>query len=98
MEKMFAVKKPVKVEVMQYTGTDSLPELLLWIGSKASYNGIKNQLLIETLEGTMVASLSDYIVKGVHGEFYPVKESIFNETYDIVVLGEEFYDTIKNRN
>ncbi|XWX32019.1 hypothetical protein BIPXVNHO_CDS0138 [Staphylococcus phage PG-2021_27] len=97
MEKMFAVKKPVKVEVMQYTG-DSIPEILLWIGSKASRNGLTDRLLIETLEGVMVAELGDYIVKGVHGEFYPVKENIFNETYDIVVLGEEFYDTIKNRN
>ena len=91
MEKMFAVKKPVKVEVMQYTG-DSIPEILLWIGSKASRNGLTDRLLIETLEGVMVAELGDYIVKGVHGEFYPVKENIFNETYDIVVLGEEFYD------
>lgn len=97
MEKMFAVKKPVKVEVMQYTG-DSIPEILLWIGSKASRNGLTDRLLIETLEGVMVAELGDYIVKGVHGEFYPVKENIFNETYDIVVLGEEYYDTIKNRN
>lgn len=97
MEKMFAVKKPVKVEVMQYTD-DSIPEILLWIGSKASRNGLTDRLLIETLEGVMVAELGDYIIKGVHGEFYPVKENIFNETYDIVVLGEEYYDTIKNRN
>ena len=91
MEKMFAVKKPVKVEVMQYTD-DSISEILLWIGSKASRNGLTDRLLIETLEGVMVAELGDYIIKGVHGEFYPVKESIFNETYDIVVLGEEYYE------
>lgn len=97
MEKMFAVKKPVKVEVMQYT-VDSIPEILLWIGSKASRNGLTDRLLIETLEGIMVAELGDYIIKGVQGEFYPVKENIFNETYDIVALGEEYYDTIKNRN
>lgn len=91
MEKMFAVKKPVKVEVMQYID-DSISEILLWIGSKASRNGLTDRLLIETLEGVMVAELGDYIIKGVHGEFYPVKESIFNETYDIVVLGEEYYE------
>lgn len=91
MEKMFAVKKPVKVEVMQYT-SDNIPEILLWIGSKASRNGLTDRLLIETLKGVMVAELGDYIIKGVHGEFYPVKENIFNETYDIVVLGEEYYE------
>jgi hypothetical protein len=30
----------------------------------------------------MTVSLNDYIIKGVHGEFYPCKPDIFNETYD----------------
>lgn len=39
---------------------------------------------IETLEGTMRASLGDWIIKGVAGEFYPCKPDIFEATYEAV--------------
>ena len=39
-------------------------------------------LLIDTLEGVMKARVDDYIIKGVHGVFYPCKPDIFNETYE----------------
>lgn len=32
----------------------------------------------------MIAKKGDWIIKGVRGELYPVKEDIFEETYDIV--------------
>jgi hypothetical protein len=32
----------------------------------------------------MQASKGDYIIKGVDGEFYPCKEGIFKQTYEIV--------------
>ena len=41
-------------------------------------------LSIPTLEGTMLAQEGDWIVKGVKGEFYPVKPDIFEATYDKV--------------
>lgn len=37
---------------------------------------------IQTLEGVMKASVGDYIIKGVKGEFYPCKPDIFDQTYD----------------
>ena len=37
---------------------------------------------IETLEGTMTAIASDWIIKGVKGEFYPCKPDIFAATYE----------------
>lgn len=40
--------------------------------------------MIHTLEGDHRATIGDYIIKGVHGEFYPCKEDIFHETYDII--------------
>ena len=40
------------------------------------------RLLIATLEGGVHASLGDYIIKGVNGEFYPCKPEIFIKTYD----------------
>ena len=39
-------------------------------------------LMIRTLEGDMKVSLGDYIIRGVQGELYPIKESIFRETYE----------------
>ncbi|WP_270350592.1 hypothetical protein [Ligilactobacillus ruminis] len=39
-------------------------------------------LKIETLEGLMIATEGDYIIKGVQGEFYPCKPDIFAETYE----------------
>jgi len=37
---------------------------------------------IATLEGTMRANPGDYIIRGVHGELYPIKPAIFKLTYD----------------
>lgn len=39
---------------------------------------------IETLEGTMKASIGDWIVTGINGERYPVKPDIFYKTYEIL--------------
>ena len=41
-------------------------------------------LEIETLEGILCASPGDYIITGVHGEQYPCKPDIFEETYEEV--------------
>lgn len=50
------------------------------------------ELDIETLEGTMHASVGDYIITGVHGEKYPCKPDIFEKTYDPVVIVEYGHD------
>ena len=34
------------------------------------------------MEGDMEASINDYIIKGVNGEFYPCKPDIFDKTYE----------------
>ena len=39
---------------------------------------------IKTLEGDMIASEGDYIIKGISGEFYPCKPDIFKATYEEV--------------
>lgn len=41
-------------------------------------------IAIETLEGVMVASPGDWIIRGVQGEFYPCKPAIFAATYEAV--------------
>ena len=44
-----------------------------------------DRIQIPTLEGVMRAELGDYIIRGVKGEFYPVKDEIFRMTYEEVV-------------
>lgn len=41
-------------------------------------------IAIHTLEGVMVAAPGDWIIRGVHGEFYPVKPDLFEATYEPV--------------
>lgn len=42
------------------------------------------ELTIPTLEGPMIANHGDWIVKGLKGEFYPVKPDIFAMKYEEV--------------
>ncbi|MEF9968548.1 MAG: hypothetical protein RR766_08545, partial [Longicatena sp.] len=42
------------------------------------------ELFIKTLEGSMHVSVGDYVIKGIHGEIYPCKKEIFEESYDKV--------------
>ncbi|QHC81198.1 hypothetical protein [Lacticaseibacillus paracasei] len=80
-------KKPVEIEAVQFADD---PDTLIKINDvlgldpvNVSYVGPDNPVLkIPTLKGVMTAQVGDYIVKGVHGEFYPCKPDIFEETYE----------------
>jgi len=86
-------KIPVVIEAVQWTG-NNLKEVIEFTGLHSSANKwtweqyemvVKGQgLKIFTLEGRMDATIGDYIIKGVHGEFYPCKEDIFAKTYEFV--------------
>lgn len=73
-------KKPVVIEAMQLTDGNEIKvtEFMGLSEGKLTADGIE----IETLEGTMKASIGDYIIKGVQGEFYPCKPDIFEQTYE----------------
>lgn len=51
-------------------------------GDPPSMERTEPTIAIETLEGTMTASAGDWIIRGVQGEFYPVKPDIFDATYE----------------
>jgi len=81
-------KKPVIIDAIQWTG-DNVPEILDFVGhsdirmTNYTKEGVEVcDLYVNTLEGTMHAREGDWIIKGVHGEFYPCKPDIFEETYD----------------
>lgn len=82
-------KKPVIIEAIQFEdNSDRIIEIHEFMGGdtiRVNYEDKDNPYLkIETLEGTMKASVGDYIIKGVNGEFYPCKPDIFEKTYERV--------------
>lgn len=83
-------KKPVVIEAMQFrTNNDDgshINALVQWIrdgGGNAAHNN--TDIDISTLEGTMRATVGDWVIRGVKGEFYPCKPDIFEATYSVVV-------------
>lgn len=74
------IKKPVEIEAVQWTG-DNTKEIKDFVEPIAEYLEDENVIVIPTLEGEMKASINDYIIKGVKGEFYPCKQDIFEDTY-----------------
>ena len=79
-------KKPVVVEAVQFNG-ENQSEIVEFAGEVIRTKFFP-KVAIETLEGTMRASVGDYIIKGVNGEFYPCKPNIFVKTYEPVKGGE----------
>ena len=78
-------KKPVTIEAMQLTDAKSVLDIEEWINSgDVGFSTNPPTLWIDTLEGRMEASVGDWIIKGVEGEFYPCKNNIFIKTYQEV--------------
>lgn len=82
-------KKPVIIEAIQFEDNSGrIIEIHEFMGGdtiRVNYEDKNNPYLkIETLEGIMKASVGDYIIKGVNGEFYPCKPDIFEKTYERV--------------
>lgn len=86
-------KKPVLVLAVQWDGSN-IEEVKSFVGDSASfeyYDGawkanagpVIADLTIHTLEGDHHASVGDFIIKGVKGEFYPCKPDIFERTYEV---------------
>ena len=73
-------KKPVVIDAIQWTG-DNFVEIDEFITVPHETYPADGYIIIPTLEGKMRASLSDFIIKGLSGEFYPCKEKIFHDTY-----------------
>lgn len=80
-------KKPVVIEAIQFTGgaysvKEIVDELRIPVNLYEFTNG--GMFYIYTLNGTHKVNIGDWIVKGVEGEFYPVKSEIFEVTYEKV--------------
>ena len=82
--------KPVIIEAIQwkYDTIANIDEIGKFIGYIPKYCDAtltsEKRIIIKTLEGEHKASLGDWIIKGIKGEFYPCKPDIFKETYEEV--------------
>ena len=83
-------KKPVVIEAEQWKSSEESWDKIMEMGLTKWKPGVidSGTFLIETLEGDMLVSKGDYIIKGIKGEFYPIKSNIFHETY------EKFYKVL----
>lgn len=82
------MKKQVVIQAMVWTG-DNVDKLEEFMGKEENKNWYRDHeetgdLYIHTLEWDHRASIGDYIIKGVKGEFYPCKPDIFEMTYEEV--------------
>lgn len=88
------VKRQVVIEAFQWKYDMSTKEYPTWaleafnspleiLSLCAEKESIK--LHIKTLEGTMIASDGDFIIKGIKDELYQCKPDIFEELYDLIV-------------
>lgn len=73
-------KKPVVIEAEQWKGDN--PHQVLYFMGVGHLDQRGDKLLIPTLEGVFEANVGDWVIKGVHGEFYACKPDIFAKTYE----------------
>jgi hypothetical protein len=71
----------VTIEAVQWHG-DNLEEIVAFAGDDVFWDVDSQALRVGTLEGVMVASQGDFVIKGIDGEFYPCKPGIFQATYE----------------
>ena len=88
-------KRPVVIEAQRLT-LDNIEAVSDWVMEgfvateqfdkdvSATLCGPDAHLDINTLEGTMRAEPGDWVIKGVKGEFYPIKNDVFVLTYEAV--------------
>ena len=77
-------KKPVVIQAVQWDGKNQFEIMSFCKNCYFTSHGVVKDLYIDTLEGDMQASVGDYIIKGIEGEFYPCKPQIFELTYENV--------------
>lgn len=84
-------KRPVVIEAVRVSA-QNMTGVLDWITETGGNARITSQherpymgrgIEVSTLEGFMYADNGDWIIKGVAGEFYPCKDAIFQQTYEV---------------
>lgn len=80
--------RPVVVEAIRYhPGPDgNCEEVAAFMGESIEHVDEDcdpdTEWVIQTIEGEVIASPGDWIIRGVGGDFYPCRPDIFEATYD----------------
>lgn len=89
-------KKPVVIEAITFDElvayglshganvVNGMPWSFQYQGHPITHENDECYLVLFTLEGTMKFQRGDMLITGVVGEVYPIKDSIFRETYEPV--------------
>lgn len=82
--------KPCEIEAIQFTrdnfedvkafGEGSIKDLII-----ERCPGGKAYCKVQTLEGLMIATEGDFIIRGLRGEYYPCKPDVFNKKYEEIL-------------
>lgn len=81
-------KKPIVIEAIQNNTREDAEKMSLQWGENFDnvviFDEDNDEIVhsIGTLEGHMKADKGDWIIKGVNGEFYPIKNDIFEKSYE----------------
>ena len=75
-------KKPVIIDAIQWRGNIEDLQPFIDEGMEYTFNIPSKKLWIRTLEGSMYVKENAWVIRGVHGEFYPCQGDIFEETYE----------------
>lgn len=76
-------KRPVVIDAIQWNGKNVAEVSAFLAGSTARFDD-SGGLKIPTREGEMLASIGDWIIRGIKSEIYPCKPEIFEATYESV--------------
>lgn len=82
-------KKPIEIEAIQFDGSFEMAlQFSKQYGDEIitdpDTNDFLGGIVIQTLEGGMVATKDVWIITGIKGERYPCKPDIFEATYESV--------------
>ena len=79
-------KKPVEIEAVQWTEELSMQALIDFTNGLVRLNDVDCDFKVyDRLHDTWVSfQYGDWIIKGVQGEFYPCRDDVFQQTYDVV--------------
>lgn len=78
------MKKPMVVEAVQFTGEPHNMIVLADWSNGQVWRKDQETLYVKCLEALAETPIGSYVVKGIKGEVWPVREDIFLETYEIV--------------
>jgi hypothetical protein len=77
--------KPVVIEALLFNGENAI-QIFDFIGDYEARDCIDihttDNPVIKTLEGNMLCTPGDYVIKGLRGEFYPCKPDVFKQKYE----------------